>query len=462
MTRISRRTVLRGVGVSMALPWLEAMGGVGSTARALGRGLTGGAAGSLAAPAATPLRMAWVFIPNGVNYAAWTPAAGGAAGEGLRLTQTLEPLAGVASHVNVVTGLTLDKARANGDGPGDHARSSAAFLTGHQARKTAGNDIKSGISVDQAAANTVGELTRLPSVELGCENSPSAGNCDSGYSCAYTSNISWRSEDAPMPKIVDPGVAFERLFGDVRGKAAQEERIARRRSILDAVLESSARLSGSLGASDRRKLDQFQTSVREIERRIERARDEGPRKSEAPEMAVPAGIPRSAREHIDLMYDLLHAAFQMDVTRVGTFMLGVDGSGRTFPEIGITEGHHHLSHHQNNHEMIEKIRKIDRFYMERFARFLGRLAETREGEGTLLDSCMVMYGGGISDGNAHNHENLPVVLAGRAGGAVKTGRLIETPRETPVCNLYVTMLELMGCGAERFGDSTGKLDVLRA
>ncbi|MCG3124230.1 MAG: hypothetical protein GIKADHBN_02682 [Phycisphaerales bacterium] len=450
---VSRRTVLRGLGVTMALPWLEAMTGQVSIARGAAP-IVSGAAG--AAPA--PTRMAFIFMPNGVNYESWAPTGAGAE---FSLSPTLEPLAPLRKHFSVVTGLTLDKARANGDGPGDHARSSASFLTGHQARKTAGNDIRIGVSVDQFAARQVGGHTRLPSIELGCENSPSAGNCDSGYSCAYTSNISWREADAPMPKMVDPSVAFERLFGDATQAAARQERLTRRQSILDFVLDDTKRLERRLGGSDRRKLEQFQTSVREVEQRVERARAESG-EIRRPELPPPDGVPATARDHIDLMYDLLLLAFQMDVTRIGTLMVGVDGSNRTFPEIGITEGHHHLSHHQNNQEMIEKIRLIDRFHVERFGRFMEKLAATPDGEGTLLDHSMIVYGGGISDGNRHNHEDLPILVAGRGGGTIYPGRLIATPRETPLCNLYVSLLERMGCEVETFGDSTGRVESLTA
>lgn len=439
---IGRRAVLRGLGVTIALPWLESFPGAFAEAAGV--------------PGVTlpPLRMAMVFIPNGVNYDAWNLAGDG-------LISTLEPLAPIRDHVSVVRGLALARARANGDGPGDHARSSASFLTGQQARKTAGNDIRNGVSVDQVAAAGAGKSARLPSLELGCEQGPSAGNCDSGYSCAYSSNISWRSDDTPMPKIVDPGAAFERLFGDARDAAQQTARLSRRQSILDFVRDDSARLASRLGSADRRKLDQFQTGVREVEQRIARARaDAGGVR--VPDFPVPAGIPEAFSQHVDLMYDLLLLAFQTDTTRVATLMLGNDGSNRTFPEIGVKEGHHHLSHHQNNADMIEQIRKIDRFYVERFARFVDRLAGTPEGEGSLLDGCMVMYGGGISDGNRHNHENLPILLAGRGGGTLRPGGTIDCPRETPLCNLYVSLLGRMGCPVERFGDSEGSLDDLLA
>ena len=468
---LNRRTLLKGMGVSMALPWLDAMGGTGlRSASTLGA--------SAVAPAA-PTRLAFIFMPNGVNYEAWKPIVGGAEGAkaaaattasttAFELSPTLSALAPVRNHVNIITGLTLQKARANGDGPGDHARSSASFLTGQQARKTAGNNIRNGISIDQLAASKIGDRTRLPSIELGCEHGPSAGGCDSGYSCAYSSNISWRDETTPMPKVIDPAAAFERLFGDATQAAAAKERMSRRQSILDFVMADSKSLATKLGASDQRKLDQFQTAVREIEQRIQRAQKETtPRK--LPSAAAPEGIPEKLSAYMDLMYDMLLLAFQTDTTRIGTLMLAVDGSNRAFPEIGIKEGHHHLSHHENNKEMVEKIRKIDRFHVERYARFIQKLSETKDGDSgqTLLDNSLILLGGGISDGNHHNHENLPIVLAGRGGRGersnpaqnrpIQTGRLIKTPKETPLCNLYLSMLDRAGCTQESFSDSTGVL-----
>lgn len=439
---LSRRAVLRGLGVSMTLPWFESLA---SAHRLL----------ALPGTSSAPVRLAFIFMPNGVNYDAWAPIPGSSPTD-FALSPTLEALAHVRQHLNVFTGLTLQKARANGDGPGDHARSSASFLTGSQARKTAGNDIRIGVSIDQVAASAIGSRTRLPSLELGCEYGPSAGGCDSGYSCAYSNNISWRDETTPMGKVIDPAAAFERLFGDATQAAAAEERLTRRQSILDFVMEDSDALARRLGSADRRKLDQFQTSVREIEQRIERARaDAEPQR--LPDVPAPAGIPEKTSEHIDLMFDMLLLAFQTDTTRIATLMLAGDGSNRAFPEIGIRDGHHHLSHHQNNQEMIDKIRLIDRFYVERFARFLDRLASTPEGEASLLDRSLILFGGGISDGNRHNHEDLPILLAGRGGGAVSTGRLIRNRRETPLCNLYLSMLDAAGCPQPSFADSTGPL-----
>ena len=435
MTHLSRRTVLRGLGVTMALPWLDAMA-TGSAA-----------AGALGPSAGPPLRLAFVFSPNGVHYDSWRPVVGA---NGLGFSQTLAPLERVRRHVNVLTGLTLDKARANGDGPGDHARSSASFLTGKQARKTAGNDIRIGVSVDQFAAAQLGRRTRLPSIELGCEPGRRAGNCDSGYSCAYSSNISWRDEDTPVAKIVDPARAFDRLFGGTGGNDFRE-RNRRRRSILDFVADESQALSRRLGVSDRHRLDEYQSAVREIEHRVRRVSEEDITPPEG--TPSPEGIPEKISEHIDLMYDMLVLAFQTDATRIGTYMLGTGGSNRVFPEIGVNEGHHHLSHHKGEQAMIDKIRLIDRFYTERFARFVEKLASIPEGEGTLLDNCIVIHGSGISDGNRHNHEDLPVVMAGGGGGTIRTGRIIEHARNTPMSGLYIDVLQRMGCDVAAFGDA---------
>lgn len=435
---IARRAVLRGMGVALALPWFESLGATRS-----------------AAAAAPPLRLGFVFTPNGVHYPSWLPVS---APGGFALSETLAPLEPVRHRVNILTGLTLDRARANGDGPGDHARSSASFLTGQQARKTAGNDIRIGVSVDQFAAAQVGARTRLPSLELGCESGRRAGNCDSGYSCAYVTNIAWQDEDTPVPKITDPALAFDRLFGE-DGSARDTARLRSRRSILDFVLDDAHGLERRLGTADRRRLDEYQTAVRAVERRIAASANEphaGPRS----QAERPAGIPPTATEHIDLMYDLLALAFQTDTTRIATLMVGIDGSNRPFPEIGIRDGHHHLSHHQGNAEMIGRIRKIDRFHTERFARFVAALDAMPEGDGTVLDHCLIVHGSGISDGNAHNHEDLPILTAGGAGGTVRTGRLIEHPPETPLCALYLAMLDRMGCDAASFGDADQPLATL--
>ena len=436
--QIPRRTFLRGLGTAIALPLLEAMAPLRSQAAA--------ACGST-----VPRRMAFVYIPNGANMADWTPKAVGADFE---LPFILEPLKPVQQEVLVLSGLTHDKARPNGDGAGDHARASASFLTGCQARKTDGADIRVGVSVDHVAAQRIGRQTRLPSLELGCDRGQQTGNCDSGYSCAYSFNISWRTPSSPMPPEVDPRQVFERLFAG-RGSEETAESRARRqryeRSILDFVQDDAQRLKSSLGVTDRRKLDEYLTAVRELELRVEQAEQFA---AALPDYSKPSGVPESYERHVDLMFDLLTLAFQTDSTRIATFILAHDGSNRPYPFLGVSEGHHDLSHHGNDEKKKQKIAKINRFHLERFARFIGRLKSTREGEGSLLDHCMVVYGAAIGDGNAHNHDELPVVLAGRGGGTFETGRHLRFARNTPMANLYLSMLDRVGAPVPRLGDST--------
>jgi hypothetical protein len=431
------------MGVLVGLPALESLG-FGARAWA--------ASGTGPKP---PVRMAFVFFPNGVNTAHWFPRDVGAKFE---LPWSLEPLVPHRDRLLVLSGLAHAKARANGDGAGDHARSSGTFLTGVQIRKTDGKEIRAGISVDQLAAQKLGEATRLASLELGCDRGAMAGNCDSGYSCAYSSTISWRTETQPNPKEVNPRQVFVRLFGDPEAIADQRARARQamyRRSVLDLVLEDARSLSNRLGSADRRKLDEYLESVRDVERRIQAAE----RKNEQPlpEMEVPQGVPAEFPDYVRLMMDLLVVAFQTDSTRIATFMLANEGSNRTFPWMEVNEGHHSLSHHAGNAEKLEKIRRIDRFYVEQFAYLLKRLSEIREGEGTLLDHSMILYGCAISDGNRHNHDELPILLAGKAGGTLKTGRHIRYPKDTPMCNLFLEMLDRVGVRQDRFGDSTGRL-----
>lgn len=446
---LSRRTVLRGLGAAVALPFLDAM--APSVLRA---GVAGAA--STTATGAAPVRMAMFFLPNGMNMDQFLPAE---AGTDWELPATLEPLAPVKSDVSVLSGLALDNARPKGDGAGDHARSAAAFLTGAHPHKTAGADIHLGVSVDQVVAKTIGTQTRLPSLELGLDKGQLAGECDSGYSCAYVSNISWQSPTAPMPHEINPAAMFERLFGsdDERDRA---RRLRERKSILDFVSDDSKSLGRRLGKSDQQKLDEFTNSIREIEKRVEKARTQS--QQVRPTMTKPEGIPQDFAEHFRLMTDLMVLAFRMDLTRVSTFMVAHDGSDRTFRWLGISEGHHALSHHGGNKEKLEQIAKIDHFHVEQFAYFLKRLKETREGDRTLLDNSMVVFGCGIGDGNRHNHNDLPILLAGGGGGTLAAGRHIKFDRNTPLCNLYLSMLERMGVKADRFGDSTETLSELTA
>jgi hypothetical protein len=444
-SRISRRTVLKGLGACVALPLLEAM---------LPRTVLGG----VAAPQnALPLRMAFIYVPNGKNMAEWTPKAEGADYE---LPAILEPLKAVKNDLMVLSGLTADKARPHGDGPGDHARAMASFLTGQQARKTDGADIHLGVSVDQVAARKVGEATRFPSLEIGLEGGKNAGGCDSGYSCAYSSNLSWRSETTPMGKEISPKLVFDRLFGaPSKGDEAQVRRDRYKQSILDFVSEDAKQLQGTLGANDQRKLDEYLTGVRELEQRIAKA----PATVEVGDVKMdrPAGgIPKVFQDHARLLADLLVLAFQGDRTRISTFVFANDGSNRSYREIGVADGHHDSSHHQKNPEKLEKIKKINTYHVTQLAYLLEKLKGIKEGDGTLLDNCMIVYGSGIGDGDAHNHDNLPILLAGRGRGTMKPGRHVRYPTETPLTNLYVSMLDRMGATVDSFGDSKGSLTAL--
>lgn len=440
---ISRRTLLRGVGVSLALPWLESI-----TPRS--------SKSSLAAEAAAPpRRMAFAFVPNGVHLSDWTPST---EGFGFRLPYILEPLASVQDDLLVLSGLTHDKGRANGDGAGDHARSASVFLTGAQPRKTSGRNIRSGISVDQLAAQQVGGATRFASLELGCEPGRNAGGCDSGYSCAYSSNVSWSSESTPVGKETNPKLVFERLFsGGSRQEVdkSQARREMLRLSILDYVADDAKQLQSKLGRSDQRKLEEYLDGVRAIERRLEH--DASGLSNATVDYPVPSGRPRDYGEHIRLMCDMMVLAFQTDSTRIATFMFANAGSNRSYRHIEISDGHHDLSHHRNDPKKHVKIRRINRFHVEQLAYFLERLKSIQEGEGTLLDHCMVCYGSALSDGNRHNNENLPILLAGGGGGTIDSGRHVRYPRETPMCNLFMSLLERMGAEADYIGDSTGRL-----
>jgi hypothetical protein len=443
---LSRRTVLRGFGSALALPFLDAMTGSGTVARA--------ALGSSANPA-SPKRVAWFFIPNGVNMPYWQPGKEGALTE---LPPSLKPLAAVKDYLTVFSGLTLDNGRPKGDGPGDHARGAAPFLTGAHPFKTAGANIKLGISVDQVIAKQVGGKTRLPSLELGLDRGDRAGNCDSGYACAYVSNISWRSETTPMPKEMNPAPLFDRLFGtgDKESAEARQKREKYRKSILDYVADDSKRLSAQLGKSDQHKLDEYQTSLREIEQRIERQKlDQA--KFPKPDMARPDGVPGDMAEHMKLMCDLLWLAWRTDSTRVATVMVARDGSNRSYPWLGVKEGHHGVSHHGRNPEKIAAIRKIDEFHVQMFASFIQRLKDTKEGDGNMLDNSLIMLGSGLGDGDRHNHDDLPIITVGKGGGAVKPGRHLQYKRDTPLCNLYLTMMDSMGVRQEKFSDSNGRL-----
>ena len=439
---ISRRTMLRGVGCTIALPWLEAMGPLNNWS--LGATTT--------KPA--PNRMAFVYVPNGKNMADWTPSVEGA---NYDLPAILQPLKDFRDQINVITGLTVDKARGHGDGGGDHARAMSAFLTGCQPHKTDGPDIHVGVSVDQVAASRIADQTRLSSLEIGCEQGQMAGGCDSGYSCVYSSTVSWRSATTPMPKETNPRLVFERLFGS-GPDSDRVKRNARRRSLLDFVRQDAGDLTRKVGKADQRKLDEYFTAVRDIEQRMHRA--ETLPEPKAPEgTTVPEGIPEVYQDHIRIMADLMVLAFQCDITRVSTLVFANEGSNRPYPFINIKDGHHDLSHHGGDEAKKAKIREINKFHTSQLAYLLGRLKSIPEGDGSLLDHCMITYGSGNSDGNRHNHDDLPILLAGGGCGTIQTGRHITFPRgaDTPLNNLWLSLLDRVKCSVDLLGDSTGRL-----
>lgn len=437
---IPRRTALRGLGATVALPWLNAMN-------------------TTAAGATAPRRLAFVYVPNGKNMKEWTPKG---TSSGLRLSSTLQPLAAHQRDITVISGLAQKSGTAGRDGAGDHARANATYLTGVRARKTAGSDIRVGISIDQVAAQKVGHLTRLPSLELSCDRARQSGRCDSGYSCAYQYNLSWQSPTTPMAPESNPRLAFDRLFGS--GDESTDPKIrARERtyqsSILDFVLEDAKRLQKKLGATDQRKLDEYLTAVRDVEKRIENSR-----KFDA---SLSVGERRQAiregegfQQQIRMMFDLMTLAFQTDTTRICTFLLAHDGSDRSYPFIGVRDAHHRISHHGRDAGKLSRIARIDRFHVEQFAYFLDKLKAEREGDRRLLDNCMIMYGSGLADGDRHEHHNLPTILAGSGGGTIRTGRRLVVPRHTPMTNLFLSLTDRMGLKETRFGDSTGRLEAI--
>lgn len=438
--QMNRRSILRGLGVSMGLPLLEAM--------------TPMARSVMAAPAASeaPTRMACLFVPNGMIMPKWRPAEGAE----LKLNETLKSVEPLKQKVTMISGLALDNGRAKKDGAGDHARAGSTFLTAARPRKTS-TKIQIGVSVDQVAAQQLSGETRLPSIEVGLEASRNSGSCDSGYSCAYSSNVSWRTSDQPSAKETVPRLAFERLFG-TGNKRETAERDFYRKSILDVVATDASRLRKRLGETDRRKIDEYFTAVREIEQRIERSEAEDRRG--LPEIDLPHGRPNQFVEHSHLMSDLLVLAFQTDTTRVATFMLDNAGGNRSYREIGVNDGHHSLSHHRDRADHVGKLEKIDKHLAEQLAYFLKKLDEVKEGGRTLLDNSLVLYGSGLSDGNRHRHNDLPILLAGSAGNRIPTNRHIELKEETPLANLFLTMLDLVGTPAESIGDSSGKFGQL--
>jgi hypothetical protein len=437
---IPRRTFLRGAGAAVALPFLDAMVPAVAPAQSLKR----------------PMRMAFVYVPNGMDMRNFTLDYEGPLST---LSPTLQPLAPFKNDVTILGNLTHNTGRALLDGPGDHGRCCGSYLTGVQVKKTL-TDIKASVSFDQLVANEIGHLTRFPSLEIGLEDARQAGDCDSGYSCAYTNNLAWRSETQPLPPVLDPRALFERLFGTDAGLTSEQRarRNKYRRSILDFVTEDTRTLQGGLGPTDKRKLDEYLTSVREIERQIEKAETDNAHID--PGMDKPYGVPNDFAEHFRLMTDMITVAFQADLTRIVTFLVTHEGTSRAYREIGIADGHHPLTHHRNQVELMDKVARINLYHMEQFAQWIGRLKKTQDGDGSLVDNSMIVYGAGLADGNSHIHSDLPTVMVGRAGGYIKSDRRIVYRKETPMCNLFLTMMDRMGVRMEQFGDSTGHLNGL--
>ena len=437
---LPRRTFLRGVGATLALPLLDSMVPAFAAVRS---------------SAAKPVpRLFTGYVPNGVIMDQWTPAAEGALTD---LPATLQPLTPFKDKLLVVSGLADAPAfPLPGEGTGDHVRAAATFLTGVHPKKTDGPDIRGGTSMDQIAAQTLGTETVLTSLELAIDPNELIGACEAGWSCAYANTLSWRNPTNPLPMENQPRAVFERLFGDADNTTpeARLARIQEDRSILDSLVHEVADFQRVLGPGDRTKVTQYLDAIRDIERRIQLAEAQSDR--ELPELARPSGgIPDTFAEHARVMLDLQVIAFQADLTRVITFMMSREVSPRTYPELGIPDPHHGLSHHQNRPEQMAKLAKLNRHHIEQIAYFMEKLAATPDGDGTLLDQVLIQYGSGISDGNQHLHVNLPVLVAGGAAGAVEGGRHLRVAEETPLTNLQLALLGKLGVHTEKLGDSSG-------
>lgn len=435
---VDRRTILRGLGSAIALPFLDAM------------------CPALAAPSKLrknlPSRVSVVYVPNGMIMNQWKPAEAGA---DFQFTRILKPLEPFRQDITILSGLA-NQAADRGKG-GGHAKASGSFLSGAEPKYTAGADVHAGTTFDQVLAKQFANETRVPSLQLGCEDSRMVGNCDTGSSCAYTNTLSWKDPDTPLTVEVDPRSVFERLFGTFDPSLAPDVRKRRmlyRKSILDQTRESAQKLTSTLGSPDRRKLDEYLTSIRELEARITSAETD----EVQPSIEKPAGIPLKYSEYVSLMFELQVIAFRADLTRVSTMMLGREGSVRTYPEIGVPDPHHPLTHHRGHPDFIEKVTKINCYHVELFAKFVERLKATPEGDGTLLDRSAILYGGALSDGNAHSNFDLPLIVAGHLGGATGGCHLAASPK-TPVANLFLSFLNGAGMNLEKFADSTGPLSL---
>jgi hypothetical protein len=435
---IPRRTFLRGVGTAaVALPWLDAM------------------TPAFAAQAKAPVRLAFMYVPNGIDMANWNVKNEGVFGE---LPRVMKPLEAFRNDMIQIGNLTNNSGRALLDGAGDHGRCCGSYLTGVQVKKTT-IDIKASISCDQIIANAIGEETRFPSLELGMDDSRQAGDCDSGYSCAYTNNMAWKSETQPLPPVLDPRVLFERLFGTgvVLSPEERDQRARYRRSILDFVMGDTKKLQSSLGPTDRRKLEEYLSSIREVERQLVKAEKESVNIN--PGIPKPYGVPPDFGEHFKLMSDMMLIAFQADLTRVVTFLMTREGTSRAYREIGIADGHHPCTHHQGKPELMEKVTQINEYHTAQLAGFLAKMKAHKEGDSNLLDNSMIVYGAGLSDGNRHLHDDLPTLLIGRGGNSFKPGRRVLVRKETPMSNFHLMLMDRMGVKVDNFGDSSGTLDI---
>ena len=440
---MNRRTILRGTGAVLALPLLDAMV---SNATAMEAG------------AAARKRLHVIYTPNGMLMQNWTPAS---EGEGYAITPTLKPLEPYRNKMLVISGLDHAQAEALGDGAGDHGRCCGSYLTGVHVKKTEGADLASGVSMDQLVAKQYGEKTQIPSLEMGLEPPSLVGSCDTGYSCAYTNTLSWASANTPLPVTINPREVFEQLFGDGDSLDAKSRlaQLKRQASILDFVADDAKRLSANMGATDKHKLDEYMTSVRDIERRIQKMEQGGGDVAALPAFARPSGVPDGFEDHARMMVDLMVLAAQADLTLVNTLMLARETSARSYPEIGVPDGHHPLSHHGNDPEKMARLTKINTLHMEQVAYYLKRMSETKEGDGTLLDHTMLLAGASLADPNAHSHRDLPTIVA---GGLIKGNRHLVAPKQTPMTNLMLAMMDTLGVKVEKLGDSSGRLAGLTA
>jgi hypothetical protein len=436
---LPRRWFLRGLGTTLALPLLDAM------------------VPAMTALAKTPAdparlrRLGFVYIPMGSDITRWTPPGATTLDE---LSPSLSPLAPVKQHVTVISNLELQNAY-----PGTHATSNAAFLSAARAKLTESSDYYLGTTVDQIAAREIGQATQLPSLELAMDLLATVGQCDNGYACVYQNNLSWSSPTTPLPAEAHPRIVFERLFGEGGTGADRKAALAKRASLLDAMTEEIARLNRQLGPGDRARVNQYLETIREVERRIEKAEADAV-DNVLPDLDRPVGVPAAYADHARLMFDLQVLALQGDVTRIITFQLARETSTRSYPEIGVSDPHHPLTHHGNDPEKIAKVAKINQFHVSLFAEFLARLKATPEASGSLLDHSLYLYGSGMGNPNLHDHTNLPIVVAGGAAGKMKGGRHIRYEKPTPLANLHLTLLDRVGVHLERFADSRGKVDEL--